>query len=382
MDMSALRPGLFFLSDQLASPPRLGYQIHLLALIRAIGPLMPTCGFCWMAASASPPAGLIPLDPAAAPRGLLSRKRYYLARAFEHIDREVTPGSVVWVRNYSTALLALPGLRRRRCAGLSSVYDASSILRLEVPDASNRLAVSLSSYVEERLWPHFDLVRTLNDPMRDYLVRHGVPAERIMVIPVGSEPQAGRWRLRDAPRRLLYVGSAKAWQGLPALIGAMRILAGRSPQIGLSIVGPTAGELAGLALPGNVQVLGRVPHAEIGRVYLDHDLFVLPRPRSPLTETVMPMKILEAMAFGMPILATDLEAIRWTTGPDGAFLVREGGPEALAAAIEAALADPVALAATGARALERSARFSWDEIGRGIVRELFPGNESRSAAIG
>jgi glycosyltransferase involved in cell wall biosynthesis len=202
-----------------------------------------------------------------------------------------------------------------------------------------------------------------------------------MVIPVGSEPQTGRWRLRDAPRRLLYVGSAMAWQGLPALIGAMRILEGRAPQIGLSIVGPTAGELAGLALPGNVRVLGRVPHAEIGRVYLEHDLFVLPRPRSPLTETVMPMKILEAMAFGMPILATDLEAIRWTTGSDGAFLVREEGPGALAAAIEAALADPVALAATGACALERSARFTWDEIGRGIIRELFPGSESHPAPI-
>ena len=283
---------------------------------------------------------------------------------------------MVWVRNYSTALLALPGLRRRRRAGLRSVYDASSILRLEVPDASNRFAASLRSIVEERLWPHFDRVRTLNDPMRDYLVRHGVPAERIMVIPVGAEPQAERWRLRGAPRRLLYVGSAMAWQGLPTLVEAMRILECRSPQVGLSVVGPSAEALAGLSLPGNVRVLERLPHAEIARVYLDHDLFVLPRPRSPLTEIVMPMKILEAMAFGMPILVTDLDAIRWTTGSDGAFLVREGGPEALAAAIEAALADPGALAATGARALARSARFTWDEIGRAIADELFPGSES------
>ena len=377
--MSTPRPGLFFLSDQLESPPRLGYQIHLLALIRAVGPLVPTRGFCWMAASASPADGLVPLDPAAAPRGNLARKRYYLARAFEHIDREAAPGSVAWVRNYSTALLALPGLRRRRRAGLRSVYDVSSLLRLEERDAPDRFAATVRGFVDERLWPHFDRVRTLNDPMRDYLIGRGVPAERILVIPVGAEPQAERWRLRGAPRQLLYVGSAMAWQGLPTLIGAMRILLGRSPQIGLSVVGPSAAELAGLALPANVRVLGRVPHAEIGRVYLEHDLCVLPRPRSPLTEIVMPMKILEAMAFGMPILATDLEAIRWATGPDGAFLQREGGPEALAAAIEAALADPDALVATGARALERSARFSWDEIGRMIARELFPGSGSLPA---
>jgi hypothetical protein len=48
---------------------------------------------------------------------------------------------------------------------------------------------------------------------------------------------------------------------------------------------------------------------------------------------------------------------------------------AMAAAIEAALADPVAPAATGARALDRSARFNWDEIVRGIVRELSGGRQ-------
>jgi glycosyltransferase involved in cell wall biosynthesis len=377
--VSTAVPGLFFLSDQLESPPRLGYQIHLLALIRAVGPLVRTRGFCWMDASSPRPAGLVPLDPAAAPRGNLARKWRYVARAFEQIDREAAPGSVAWVRNYSTALLALPGLIRRRRTGLRSVYDASSFLRLEAADAPDRLLAFLRVLVEERLWPHFDRVRTLNEPMRDFLVGHGVPAERIMVIPVGAEPQAERWRLREAPRRLLYVGSSMAWQGLPTLLEAMRILAGRSPEVRLSLVGPSAADLAGLALPANVRALARVPHAEIARVYLEHDLFVLPRPRTPLTEIVTPMKLHEAMAFGLPILATDLGAVRWATGSDGAFLVRESTPEALAAAIEAALADPGALAATGARGLERAARFTWDEIGRAIVRELFPGSESHPA---
>jgi glycosyltransferase involved in cell wall biosynthesis len=371
--VSAARPSLYFLSDQLESPPQLGYQIHVLALIRAAGAFVPARGFCWMADPASPPPGVVPLDPAAAPRNNFARKNWYLKRAFEHIDREAGPGSVAWVRSYSTALLALPGLRARRRKGLRSVYDASSLDWLEAADAPDRLAALARGFVAERLWPHFDLVRTLNDPMRDYLIRHGIPAEKIRVIPVGAEPQTERWRPREEPRRLLYVGSTMAWQGLPVLIEAMRILETRAPRLELSLVGPTAAELAGTALPTNVRVLGRVPHAQIGRVYLDHDLFVVPRPRTPLSETVTPMKVVEAMAFGMPILALDLEAIRWATGADGAFLHREGGAGALAAAIEAAIADPAALAATGARALERSARFEWDAIGRAIARELFGG---------
>ena len=259
--MSAARPGLFFLSDQLESPPSLGYHVHLLALIRAGGAFVPTRGFAWMTAPPSPADGLVRLDPATAPRGNFARKWNYVTRAFEHIDREAGPGSVVWIRNYSTALLALPALRSRRRSGLRSVYDVSSIERLEVPDAPNRFTAFLRSLVAERLWPHFDVVRTLNDPMRDYLVRMGVPAERIVVIPVGCEPQAEHWQLRDAPRRLLYVGSTSAWQGLPTLIDAMRLLERRAPQVRLSLVGPSAGELAALALPANVSALGRVPRA-------------------------------------------------------------------------------------------------------------------------
>lgn len=369
--MSPKARGLFVLSDKLESPPRLGLQVHLLALIRAAGAHVPTRGFAWAAPSPEPPAGLVALDPAAAPRGNLARKRHYLARALEVVDREAAPGSVAWVRDYSTALLALPQLRRRRAAGLVSLFDASSFQRLEAPHAPDRAAAWLRGFVEERLWPRFDRVRTLNGPMRDYLVAHGVPAGRVLVIPVGAERPPEGWRPRGTAERLLYVGSAQSWQGLPELLAAMRILERRVPQAVLTVAGPAPSDLAALGPPANVRGLGRVPHDAIGRLYLEHDLLVLSRPRTPLTEIVTPMKIPEAMAYGMPILATDLEGIRWVTGDDGALLVRESGAEALAAALEAALADPAALAATGARARERSARFAWDEIGRAIARELF-----------
>ena len=369
--MSGPRPGVYLLSDKLESPPREGNHVHVLALARALAPLVPTRVFCWTDPARAAPDHLVPLDPAAAPRGGLARKRYYVARAFETIDREAAAGSVAWVRLPSAAVLALPGLRRRRRAGLRSLYDASSFLRLEVAHRPDHLGTLVRSFAEERIWRRFDLVRTLNEPMREYLVRHGVPAERVVVVPVGAEPQSERWRPRGAPHRLLYVGSAMSWQGLPVLLEAMRLLERRAPRVRLSLAGPSAADLAGLSVPASVSALGSVPHAEIGRVYLEHDLLLLPRPRTPLTEMVTPMKIPEAMAYGMPILATDLEAIRWATGDDGAFLVREDGPAALAAAIDAALADPVALAAVGTRARERSARFTWDEVGRTIVRELF-----------
>lgn len=374
--MSALPPTLYVLSDQLEIPPSLGYQIHVLGLVGALRPLVRTRAFCWMR-EPPPHEGLVPMDAAAAPHDKWIRKLHYVQRAFARIDAEAAPGSVAWVRNYSTAVLALPGLRQRRRAGLRCLYDASSFLRLEVPLAPKRWSASLRSLAEELVRPGFDRVRTLNGPMRDYLVRKGIPAERIMVIPVGADPPAEPWRPHPSPRRLLYVGSAMPWQGLPTLLAAMRILEGRAPEIELTLAGPTPAIYDGRPIPPNVHPLGSVPHAGIGRLLVEHDLFVLPRPRLPVTEIVTPMKLLEAMACGMPILASDLAAIRWATGPDGAVLLGETeDPEALAAAIERTLGDPPALAAAGRRAFERSLGFRWDALAPAIVRELFAGDRA------
>jgi glycosyltransferase involved in cell wall biosynthesis len=377
--VSASGPRITFLSDLLEWPAREGFQIHLMGLVRAAARVTTARALCWTAGpAAGAPAEIAPLDSRAAPRGKLARKLHYVSSGFDLIDRAAAPGSVAWVRYYLTALLALPGLRQRRRAGLRSVYDASSLLRYEIAGASSRLAGTVRAFAEERVWRHFDRVRTLNEPMRDYLVRNGVPAERVFVLPVGSEAQPRTWRLEGAPCRLLYVGSAAAWQGLPTLLGAMRRLAGRRPGVTLTLVGPSPADPALRDAPPNVQALGSLPHGEIARACLEHHLFVVPRPRTPLTETVTPMKLVEAMACGVPILASDLEAIRWTTGADGAVLVREcGDPEALATAIERALADPAALQATGARGLERSAAFTWEAISRGLARELFPGSIPR-----
>jgi glycosyltransferase involved in cell wall biosynthesis len=210
-------------------------------------------------------------------------------------------------------------------------------------------------------------VRTLSDPMRDFLVAKGVPAERVIVLPVGAEPSAEKWTPRENPRHVLYLGGAADYQGLDALLEAMRILAREAPDVRLTVVGPEAVPGA----PGNVEFPGRVSHDRVASFYLSHDLFVLPRPRTPLTELVVPMKLPEAMSFGIPILATDLGAARWAVGKGGAMLVADNRPETLAAGIRAALADPAALLAWSEHGRARSAAFTWNAIARSVVRELF-----------
>jgi len=333
---------------------------------------MPARALAWAqpganGAATAPWLAALPAD--GAPRGRVARKRRYAREAVRWIEAEAPAGSALWVRGYTTALLLVPYLRSRarRERGLLAVYDASSFESLEIGEGAASVAGRVRGFLEERLWRSFDRVRTLSDPMRDFLVAKGVPAERVVVLPVGAEPQAERWAPRGVPARVLYLGGGADYQGLDALLGAMRILADEAPDVRLTVVGPDA--VAGA--PANVEFAGRVSHDRVASFYLSHDLFVLPRPRTPLTELVVPMKLPEAMAFGIPILATDLGAARWAVGEGGALLVPDNRPETLAAGIRDALSDPRRLSAWSERGHARSAAFTWDAIARSVVRELF-----------
>ncbi|HEV8481142.1 MAG TPA: glycosyltransferase family 4 protein [Candidatus Eisenbacteria bacterium] len=358
-----------FLCDTLEMPPRTGYQIHVTSLARAFERRVPSVAFAWAGTAESAP-WLAALPAARAPRGRLARKRRYVQDAVAWIEAHAAPGSVLWVRGYSTALLLLPFLSaKREKLGLTALYDASSFEMLE----AGTLAGRARGLMEEKLWGAFDRVRTLSAPMRDYLVEKGVPAERVLIVPVGAERREARWRPHAAAPKLLYVGGAADYQGLDALMRAMEIVARERPDARLSVVGPE--RLAGA--PDNVEFTGRVPHDRVASFYLEHDLFVLPRPRTPLTDLVVPMKLPEAMSFGMPVLATDLGSVRWVLGGEEAQLVADNEPETLARGVLQALADPARLAAWGAAARERSERFSWDAIADEAVRALF-GNAVRA----
>ena len=201
------------------------------------------------------------------------------------------------------------------------------------------------------------------------------PQERIDVIHngVAGLPAAVPLPVENGKSlRLLTVSRLIMRKGLDDLIRALAKL-GR-PEVLLDIAGdgPARSQLAQLAsdlgVTGQVRFLGYTGHADLAGLYRQADLFVL----STRSESCS-MALLEAMAAGLPVIATRVggnpELVRHdATG----LLVRPDSVDELAGAIGALLDDPVRRARLGADGLSKANReHSWRSVARKYETVLY-----------
>jgi glycosyltransferase involved in cell wall biosynthesis len=174
----------------------------------------------------------------------------------------------------------------------------------------------------------------------------------------------------DGARVLGFIGSFYAYEGLSLLLRALPGMLAELPNIRLLLVGGGHEEqrlkrqARESGLSDKVVFAGRVPHDQVQDCYNLVEVFIYPRERTRLTELVTPLKPLEAMAQGKPVVASDvgghLELIR---DGDTGLLFRAGDPAELAAAVlrllkDADLADGMRARARRFVELERSWRAS------------------------
>jgi rhamnosyl/mannosyltransferase len=168
--------------------------------------------------------------------------------------------------------------------------------------------------------------------------------EKCAAIPLGVDTAVFKPSVRrptEGGLRLLFVGRLRYYKGLDTLLGALA----RVPQARLTVVGdgPMRKSWENLSLDlglgERVVFAGEVSDDELPACYHAADLFVLPaNARSEAFGTVL----LEAMASGLPCIATELgTGTSWivqngTTG----FVVPPANPDAMARAVKMLVADP------------------------------------------
>jgi colanic acid/amylovoran biosynthesis glycosyltransferase len=193
--------------------------------------------------------------------------------------------------------------------------------------------------------------------------------ERGLVIHVGVEMPDGVARSAGGanPLQLLCPANLLPVKGHKYLLQAMALLKNRYVECTLLVAG--RGELqdelekmaADLSLGSMVRFLGQVPHDEILAMYRDGKIGMVVLPSVDLGDNLhegIPVALVEAMAYGIPVVATETGGIPELLGGGAGMMVPPKDAPALAGALEALVRDP-AMRERLARAGRTRAREGW-----------------------
>jgi len=171
-----------------------------------------------------------------------------------------------------------------------------------------------------------------------------------------------RWR--DGIRNIFFVGRLENRKGVMDLLKAYRLLrkAGCECRLLLAGAGPLEKQVRRYLLTrrtGGVELLGRISDTEKARLFATADVFVAPATGRESFGIVL----LEAMAAGKPIVASDIHGYRSVVrrGEQG-LLVPPQNPRALAGALARLLSDDALRERMGASGRERVRQFSWESV--------------------
>ena len=157
-------------------------------------------------------------------------------------------------------------------------------------------------------------------------------------------------------------------KGLPVLLEAMRTLVRDHPAVRLLVAGrgdpDELDELVGEELRPHVTLLGELTEPEKAAFLRSVDVYCAPN----LLGESFGVILLEAMAAGAPVVASDLDAFaRVLEEGSAGLLVRRGDADALAGALSGLLGDPDRRAELAAAGRQAVAGYDWSVVARRIV---------------
>ncbi|ERG65103.1 hypothetical protein L332_11720 [Agrococcus pavilionensis RW1] len=272
---------------------------------------------------------------APSPDGRLAQQ----AEALGRLARSVRPAALQTTTHYPNAVVA------REVAewlGTPWAYEVRGMLEqtwvasLGSDEARERAAASerfsLTREREAELASAADAVFTLSGSMRDDLAARGLPADRITLVPNAIDaslldrrapaPADARAAL-GLPREGFWVGSTSSlvdYEGFDVLLDAVARLRERGHDVRALLVGEGTArpaleaQAAALGLGDAAVFTGRVSRDAVVRHRDALDLFVVPRLDREVTRTVSPLKPVEAMASGRPLVVSALPPLLETIG--------------------------------------------------------------------
>lgn len=249
------------------------------------------------------------------------------------------------VHAHSPALCGLAASLAARSCNVPFVYEIRAFWEDGAVDQNRDKETSLryriSKNLETNVAHRANAVVGIARPILDDLEGRGVSPAKLFHVPNGVDVARFSPRPRDASlaaelgvdgvRTLGFLGTLFLWEGIAWLISAAQELHKRGVVFKLLIVGdgPDAENVKNAIQKAGAQsyisYLGRVPNDQVERYYSLMDVMLYPRRSIRLTELVTPLKPLEAMALGKPVLGSGVGGIRELVEPEVTGLLFDPG---------------------------------------------------------
>jgi glycosyltransferase involved in cell wall biosynthesis len=261
----------------------------------------------------------------------------------------------------------VPALNHVAVKQALKIFEVNGLPSIELPCrypalARNTALLNRIRGMEDFCLSKADRIITVSGVNADHIASRGVGREKITVIPNTTdinEAVPARPAIANGKKRILYSGCLAPWQGVETLLKAYALLAHRD-DIALTLAVSNRKylkphlKLAGkLGLEDIVEIKMALPKEELAALYASSTFSVAPLTRCQRNETqgACPIKIMDSMAMGIPVIASDMAITRelLENAVDG-LLVTPDSPRALAVGMTALLDDPARTAALGENA--------------------------------
>ncbi|MFM1870703.1 MAG: Alpha-D-kanosaminyltransferase [Planctomycetota bacterium] len=305
---------------------------------------------------------------------LLAEERLLLARFQRHIEAAARAHRADILHAHTPYRCGLPTIAAGAKLGIPVVYEVRGLWE-DTAVVEGQIALDGPAYrhvrrAEGLAVRRADAVIAIGEALAADYVARGARAERTFVAPNGADLErlaaasAAATQATSALRAKLagrlvvgYVGSLRPLEGVEALVDALAALAARGRDVHGLIVGDGESRAALMAraaahgLADRCTFPGRVPAGDVGAYYDLIDVFAVTRASSRVTDLVTPIKPLEAMGRGKPVVMSALPALRELGEAVGAAgYYRPGDVEDLAARLDELLGDAERRTSLGERA--------------------------------
>jgi glycosyltransferase involved in cell wall biosynthesis len=227
-----------------------------------------------------------------------------------------------------------------------------------------------------------DHLITVHEPLRQLSIERGVAPEKIDVVMNSADGRLfdparhdRRPFMADGVLRLVHHSNFQRIYGLDVAVqGLSRLRPGLDWRLEVYGDGPWRPQIEGAiertGTADRVTLHGRVEIDRLPGLLATADIGLVPSLPEPYLEYSLSTKLLEYAAMGVPTIASDLGTFRYHFTDTALRFIPGGDPDAIRAAVEAAVDDPAATVAMGEEARRQAVAYDWDHQKSRYVRTV------------